>query len=1041
MPNSQPRRPLLAAAGIFLLAAIAAAALIWHSEQHNRREESAHAVSLAGEYAQNLQRSIEHSLSATYALGALVRQGKGAVLDFQDVASQLLPMYPGVAELALVPGGVIRQVAPLAGNEKALGLDLLKDPVQKREALLARNSGKLTLAGPLELVQGGVGVVGRLPVFFDENTEQPRFWGFTLVVIRLPEALEVVNLSSLTGQGFAYELWREHPDTRQKQLIAVSPGAAPVDPVVRTLQVPNGVWNLSLSPVTGWGDPVALALKSALGLSVSLLLAYVAMLLLILRKHKQGLEALISKRTAALREGEVRYRELFDANPQPMWVYDMGTLMFLAVNDAAVAHYGYSREEFLAMRITDIRTPEEAARLMHRVEVVRRDDVRDAGLWQHLRKDGSLIDVEVTAHTLDFGGRHTQIVHVSDVTERLRAERALREGEARFRAIAELSSDWYWEQDENLRFVRPLTPMEGQQDVVPETFYGKTRRETSGVVFDEPQLSELEAICAARQPYRDFEIGRRYLDGPKRYVQLSGEPIVDAAGRFTGYRGIGKDITERKRAEAHLRLAASVFDHSQEGIMITDADANIVSVNKRFTQITGYSAAEAIGRKPRLLKSGRQASDFYRAMWAFIHAHGYWTGELWNRRKDGREYPEWLSISAVRDETGQVVNYVSVSVDISQRMAAEQALRASEEKFGKAFRATPMFVSISTVADGRYIDVNDAFLRATGRTRDEVIAHTAGEIGLWKNLEDRQRAIDALQASGRISNFEAELCKKSGDSMTCEIWAEPIAIGDAPCVIWVTNDVSVRKRAETEIRQLNAELEKRVAERTRALEVANTELEAFSYSVSHDLRAPLRAIQGFSRLVETQYASQIDEQGQGMLRRVGAGAQKMGLLIDDLLRLSDISRQTMRIGAVDLSALARELADELQAGEPERRAEWIIAPGVTAEGDAGLLRAALQNLIGNAWKYSSRRDEARIEFGIAQSDGRPVYFVRDNGAGFDMSYAKKLFGAFQRLHSTTEFPGTGIGLATVARILHRHGGKVWAEGSVGEGATFYFSLG
>jgi PAS domain S-box-containing protein len=448
-----------------------------------------------------------------------------------------------------------------------------------------------------------------------------------------------------------------------------------------------------------------------------------------------------------------------------------------------------------------------------------------------------------------------------------------------------------------------------------------------------------------------------------------------------------------------------------------------------------------IGRNPRLLKSGRQGSDFYRAMWAFIHAHGYWAGELWNRRKDGSAYPEWLSISTVRDDNGQVVNYVSVSVDISQRMAAEQALRASEDKFGKAFRATPMFISISTVADGRYIDVNDAFLRATGRTRDEVIGHTAAEIGLWKNAEDRQRAIDHLHANGRVSDFEAELCNKSGDSMVCELWAEPIAIDDVPCVIWVTNDVSVRKRAETKIRQLNAELEQRVVERTRALEVANTELEAFSYSVSHDLRAPLRAIQGFSRLVETQYASQIDEQGRDMLRRVGAGAQKMGLLIDDLLRLSGISRQTMRIGAVDLSALARELADELQAGEPERRTEWIIAPGVTAEGDAGLLRAALQNLIGNAWKYSSRRNEARIEFGIAQSDGRAVYFVRDNGAGFDMTYAKKLFGAFQRLHSTTEFPGTGIGLATVARILHRHGGKVWAEGCVGEGATFYFSLG
>jgi light-regulated signal transduction histidine kinase (bacteriophytochrome) len=248
-------------------------------------------------------------------------------------------------------------------------------------------------------------------------------------------------------------------------------------------------------------------------------------------------------------------------------------------------------------------------------------------------------------------------------------------------------------------------------------------------------------------------------------------------------------------------------------------------------------------------------------------------------------------------------------------------------------------------------------------------------------------------------------------------------------------------QAEDQVRKLNAELEARVASRTQQLELANRELEAFSYSVSHDLRAPLRAIHGFSRLVEQQYASQIDERGRDMLRRVSAGAEKMGQLIDDLLKLSQISRQAMRTGPVDLSALAREVAGELQAETPKRKVEWVIAAQLTAEGDPGLLRAVLQNLLGNAWKYSSRRELARIEFGVGEKDGRAAYFLRDNGAGFDMAYAHKLFGAFQRLHSAAEFPGTGIGLATVARAIHRHGGEVWAEGRMGEGATFYFSLG
>jgi light-regulated signal transduction histidine kinase (bacteriophytochrome) len=249
-----------------------------------------------------------------------------------------------------------------------------------------------------------------------------------------------------------------------------------------------------------------------------------------------------------------------------------------------------------------------------------------------------------------------------------------------------------------------------------------------------------------------------------------------------------------------------------------------------------------------------------------------------------------------------------------------------------------------------------------------------------------------------------------------------------------------RKQAEAQVRRLNADLERRVASRTRALEVANKELEAFSYSVSHDLRAPLRAIQGFSSLVEKQYAGQLDEQGRDMLRRVGAGALKMGLLIDDLLKLSQISRQAMQIGLIDLSALAWEVAGELQVETPERKVEWVIAPEVSAEGDPGLLRAALQNLMGNAWKYSSKRADARIEFGVCERNGRPTYFVRDNGAGFDAAYVDRLFGAFQRLHSPGEFSGTGIGLATVKRIIHRHGGEVGAEGKEGEGATFYFTL-
>jgi PAS domain S-box-containing protein len=377
----------------------------------------------------------------------------------------------------------------------------------------------------------------------------------------------------------------------------------------------------------------------------------------------------------------------------------------------------------------------------------------------------------------------------------------------------------------------------------------------------------------------------------------------------------------------------------------------------------------------------------------------------------------------------------------NDRVLADQALKASEAQYRRLFETAQDGILIVGAETGQIDDVNPFLLDLLGFSREEYLGKKLWQVAAFLDSEASKSAFLELQQKGYIRYDNIPLHAKSGKSVEVEFVSNIYAVGQKKVIQCNIRDITERRQAEAEIHQLNLDLERRVHLRTVQVERLNKELETFNYSVSHDLRAPLRRINGFVNGLERACGDGLSSQGKEMMLQIRASTEHMESLIQALLKLAILGNTKLQWQETDLSSMAHTVATELQQGDPGRHVEFIIADGMVVSADAALLRVVMENLIGNAWKFTGHVDSARIEVGVTYPVGEPAtYFVRDNGAGFDMEYASKLFGAFQRLHLEGEFPGTGIGLASVQRVIHRHGGRIWAESSVGRGATFYFEL-
>ena len=390
----------------------------------------------------------------------------------------------------------------------------------------------------------------------------------------------------------------------------------------------------------------------------------------------------------------------------------------------------------------------------------------------------------------------------------------------------------------------------------------------------------------------------------------------------------------------------------------------------------------------------------------------------------------------------EIADCLSFALDAIDR---QQARLESETRFRELFETSRDGIAMLD-PEGRYLGCNRAFLDLLGLDSEQQLigrsyeAFTPGEY-----LEQERRLIAGAMAErqGAGEDFEKEYLRPSGERIPVEVrgWVRRNGEGEVIGLWAIVRDITERRRAQRELQQLNGELEERIRKRTALLQAANAELDAFSYSVSHDLRAPLRSIDGFSQAVLEDCGDQLNLEGKGYLERVRAGTARMGRLIDDLMALSRAGRGQLDLQTLDLTAMALSVLEELAQAGPPRSLELRVEAGLTAGGDPGLVHSVLMNLLGNAWKYSAKIPAARIELYAAPlPDGSPAFCVRDNGAGFDMAHAGQLFQPFQRLHASDDFAGSGIGLAIVKRIIHRHGGQVWAQGAAGGGASFFFSL-
>lgn len=652
-----------------------------------------------------------------------------------------------------------------------------------------------------------------------------------------------------------------------------------------------------------------------------------------------------------------------------------------------------------------------------------------------LRTNGEEFPLEASISQVESDGQKLFTVIMRDVSERLRADE-------RFRLLVESMPNGI-----------VMVDSQGIISLVNaqiERSFGYDRKE----LLDRP----IEILVPLRSRGEHVSFRNRFLESPVSRPMGSGRDLygvrkdgsefpveigLSPINTDKGLMVLGTivDISERKETENRLRQSeaqlSGIISSAMDAIVSVDENDNIVLFNNAAERMFLYPAEEAIGKK-----LDRFIPERFRAI-HHQHIKNFGNtkvskrsmgslGAIFGLRADGSEFPIEASISQLEAEGKKY--YTVILRDITERKRAEETMTEQ----ARILDLAPVMIHD---LNSRIVFWNAGAQQMYGWTADEVMEKSSHHV--FKTVFPRplEEIKAQLFAHG---HWEGELrhTRKEGDQIVvASHWVLHRDENDRPkAILEINNDITERRRAEEEVLRLNEELEQRVMDRTAELQAANKELESFSYSVSHDLRAPLRHINGFSQALIEDYAEHLDDVAKGYLHEVRSATQEMAQLIDDVLQLARVTRAEIHREQVDLTALAHEIIHKLKTREADRNVKVSIQEGLSSTGDKRLLEIVLSNLFHNAWKFTSKKEVAEISFSGSRAVHENIFSIKDNGAGFDMTFVDKLFGAFQRLHSGDEFEGTGIGLATVQRIVNRHGGRVWAEAEIDHGANFFFTL-